>query len=107
MTNYTWGDRLEDLRYDLYMNWLGRFAPLTSVRVIAAVANAARLVGATRLSQWLVAWAWDIADIPMSSAAFDLHRKLLPWAWSDGRLAWWCYKPQVFDIIAMQRGGAR
>jgi hypothetical protein len=87
MRKYTMTDRLEnlwyDLRFNLYMNWPGRFAPLASIRILAAAANAARLVGATRLARFLVQWSWDIADVPIGlhAAAFDLHREVLPWAW--------------------------
>jgi len=106
MNKYTLADRLEDLRYDLYMNWPGRFAPLASIRVIAAAANAARLVGAMRLARFLVQWSWDIADVPikLSAASFDLHRDVLPWAWDGYSLKQWCYTQKMLDLIASVRG---
>lgn len=107
MTSYTLEDRLQDLRYDLYMNWPGRFAPLASIRIIAAAANVARFVGAMRLARFLVQWSWDIADVPikLSDASFDLHREVLPWAWEGYSLKQWCYTQKALDIIASLRGG--
>ena len=103
---YTLTDRLEDLKYDLYMNWPGRFAPLASVRALAVAANFARLCGADRTARRLAAWAYDVADIPLTSAAFNLHRTLMPWAWNADRtlLASWCYSPKVLEIVERLRG---
>lgn len=107
MRKYTLTDRLEDLRYDLYMNWPGRFAPLASIRILAAAANVARLVGAMRLARFLVQWSWDIADVPieLGDAAFDLHREVLPWAWEGHSLRQWCYTQKALDLLASLRGG--
>lgn len=103
MNTYTIADRIEDFRCDLYMNWPGAYAPVATVRVIAAAANAARAVGMRWASRKLAAWAYDVADVPMAATAFNEHRRLLPWAWNHDRtlLAWWAYSPAIRRLFSL------
>ena len=100
MNTYT----IEDFRYDLYMNWPGTYAPVATVRIIAAAANAARAVGLRWASRKLAAWAYDVADSVMSAEpAFETHGQLMPWAWNHDRtlLAWWGSSPAIRRLFSL------
>jgi hypothetical protein len=63
----------------------------SAVELIARAAAVARFCGMHDLSRRLAAWAYDVCDCGPTSDAWDRHREILPWAWSDRRslLAWW------------------
>ena len=103
---YTWADRLFEIRDNLTTNYPGRMAPVATVAVMAALANAARRARLRSTARYLAAWAYDVADVPMKADAFYAHRRLMPWAWhhSCSTLRWWAYAAKHHSILARVQG---
>jgi hypothetical protein len=103
---YTWADRLFEIRDNLTTNYPGRMAPVATVAVMAALANAARRARLRSTARYLAAWAYDVADVPMKADAFYAHRRLMPWAWHKSRstLRWWAYAAKHHSILARVQG---
>jgi len=101
---YTWADRLFEIRDNLTTNYPGRMAPVATVAVMAALANAARRARLRSTARYLA--AYDVADVPMKADAFYAHRRLMPWAWHHSRstLRWWAYAAEHHSILARVQG---
>lgn len=84
--NLTLKDRLEDARYMAAYVWPARLAAAAVIHWAAFVANMARAAGLRRLALRATTYAYDIADHDPADSTWELHRQLMPWAWSmDGR----------------------